>query len=1006
MFDFLTNKSAPAAPAAKVPKASKNAPMNAKSASEPHPLDAPTGGAFSASTAGDRAAKIRDWMATNPSVEQMQDVFKELSARDKGAVKPIREKLDELKKAKGQEAVGEEWANKAHALLAVGKLNIADAMAWQRDAAKAGAPLSKEPLSSVKLKLAERVKSIEDLQHHTQVQREAAVLLAQRTEILSTKSYKDAINVLPALQTDVQHWQDQAQALVVDANWASVDVKFAPQLDASKAQLLVVWDAFQAALTMTQTAAADASAPLPPVPVWADELRALRGVAKAEDAPKKPEKLKIDPEIRLQAANNVRGVLLKLEQEIAEGHGKASAGAANALRNALKEHGKLIDDKLENQAHAALAAAGELEGWQRWRADQIREELLIKAEGLLKRPEGQALGGRKMQETLRAMRDQWKQTDQGGPANHVLWKRFDDACNAAHVVVEAWIEKVKAENAIHRAERLNLLAEVTAWGQGADVNNAEGKSAPVAELASKGDWKAISRGLNQYAERWQNLGHVSEKTFAELQPQWKAAMDAAYAPLQTAQKNSVDRRHAMIEEAKALGAMPMMRIDAVKALQQQWTHEAQIIPLDRKFEQKLWDTFRQPIDEAFNRKTQEREKAASAMGEHDKLVLDASKTLQAANTSGDGQQIRAAIAALEAAIKGQTAAKVVETAAVKAVVDAENESKTTVAGVSIASLAINNVASLSENTADSATTVVVNSTQGASAVQQAEAQEVSDVETDAIADAAEEAEKAEKANAEPEEPAEPIEPLEPVKPVAVPKKVIAVRGDDRPGMKKAEPAPAGKFGAGKFGDRKSGDRKPGDRDSRGDSRGPRSDSRPDARDGSRSERGDRFSDRPAYEDRGPRLGDTAFRAQRDALDAAQFALKKLAAAAHGEVLVQLLDAWQTRDAAKMPSAQDLGKQLPPSARSAWAEAITATPAANKQADAQTALLRLEMAAELPTPAEHLAARRMLQLQLLTKRNDPAPAQTWATDAAKVFANGFDDGAARRVQNALKVLLKR
>jgi ATP-dependent RNA helicase SUPV3L1/SUV3 len=969
MFEFLTNKSTPAASTAAVKTAkapaSKNAPMNAKSAPEPHPLDALTGGAFSASTAGDRAAKVRDWMAKNPGTEQMQEVFKELSARDKGAVKPIREKLDELKKAKGQEAVGEEWAAKAQALLSLGKLNIADAMAWQRDAAKAGAPLSKEPLASVKLKLAERVKSIEDLQHHTQVQREAAVLLAQRTEILSTKSYKDAINVLPALQVDVQHWQDQAQALEVDANWSSVDAKYAPQLEASKAQLLVVWDAFQAALKMTEAAVADAAAPLPPVPVWADEIRNLRGIAKAEEVLKKPAKPKIDPEIKLQAANYVRTSLLKLEQEVAEGHGKTSAGAANALRNALKEHGKLIDDKLENQAHAALAAAGELEGWQRWRADQIREELLIKAEGLLKRPDGQALGGRKMQETLRAMRDQWKQTDQGGPANHALWKRFDDACNAAHEVVEAWIEKVKAENAIHRAERLNLVAEVTQWG----TNSGQGG---VPELASKGDWKAISRGLNQFADRWQNLGHVSEKTFAELQPQWKAAMDAAYAPLQAAQKHSVERRHAMIEEAKALGAMPMMRIDAVKALQQRWTHEAQSMPLDRKFEQKLWDSFRQPIDEAFNRKTQEREKAASAMGEHDKLVLEASKALQAANASGDGQQIRAAIAALEAAIKGQTAAKVVQNAAISA----ENESKTALAGVNNASVAIESIA----NSDNVAAIVTVNSTQGASPVEQVEAQEVADVEADAMADAAEEAEKA---------AAEPVEPVEPPKPAVVPKKVIAVRGDDRPGMKKAEPAPAGKFG-----DRRFGDRKPnGDRDGRSDSRGPRSDSRPDGR-------GDRFSDRPAIEDRGPRLGDAAFRAQREALDAAQYALKKLAAAAHGEVLVQLLDAWQTRDAAKMPSAQDLGKHLPPTARSAWVAAISAAPAA-QQTDADTALLRLEMAAELPTPAEHLAARRMLQLQLLTKRNDPAPAQTWTQDATKVLANNFEEGAARRLKMALK-----
>ncbi len=70
------------------------------------------------------------------------------------------------------------------------------------------------------------------------------------------------------------------------------------------------------------------------------------------------------------------------------------------------------------------------------------------------------------------------------------------------------------------------------------------------------------------------------------------------------------------------------------------------------------------------------------------------------------------------------------------------------------------------------------------------------------------------------------------------------------------------------------------------------------------------------------------------------------------------------------------------------------------------MLRLEMAAEVPTPAEHLNARRMLQLQLLTKRNDPAPVQTWGQDVARVLAGGFDGDQARRLQNVLKVLLKR
>ena len=65
-----------------------------------------------------------------------------------------------------------------------------------------------------------------------------------------------------------------------------------------------------------------------------------------------------------------------------------------------------------------------------------------------------------------------------------------------------------------------------------------------------------------------------------------------------------------------------------------------------------------------------------------------------------------------------------------------------------------------------------------------------------------------------------------------------------------------------------------------------------------------------------------------------------------------------------------------------------------------------MAAEVPTPAEHLNARRALQLQLLTKRNAPAPAQTWGQDVAAVLAGTFTADDARRLQNVLKVLLKR
>jgi hypothetical protein len=969
-------------------------------------LDALTGGVFTAPTSGERSARLRDWLLTEPSAEQMQDVFKELSSRDKGAAKILREKLDEIKRARGQDALAAEWAERAQSLLGSTRLNIADALAWQRDAAKAGAPLSREPLASLKVQLVEVVKTVEDLQHQVMVQREAAVLLAQRIEILSTKSWKEAQAVHNGLQTDVAHWQQQAHTLTSQSGWLSVDVKFPTLLDASKGQLTGVWDAFDAALSQANAAHVDLSAPLPPVPVWADELRGLRGesVVVQPEAEKstKPTKPKLDPTqrqaLRESATQAVLAVLTAVETEVNEGHGKATAGAANALRLVLKEHGRHLDTALDARVHAALTAAGELEGWQRWRADQLRQELVAKAEALFKpvvarktktpapelaQEENQApveelpvetlpieaspdeaspnqellghevpgheapvadlqteapakvpaMGGRKMQENLRQLREQWKQTDQGGMPNHALWKRFDAACNEAYQVVQEWLDKLKLEAVEHRGQRLAMIEALRAWGQ-AHVDNT--------------DWKLHIRSLNQFADSWRNAGHLSEKAFAELQPQWKKTIHQAAAPLETAQKASIDRRNALIAEAQALGAADGLRIDAVKALQQRWQIEAQTVPLERKLEQKLWESFRNPIDEAFNRKTVEREQFASQMSAHDRAVLDASRALEAANASGDAQKIRAAMQTLDAALRGQAVAVAADQNAAAQAVIAQPEAGHTAA--------------------PDAATLPDSEQPIASSSEAAQDQQEPAADAEAAADSAE-------ALQAPTAPATPPKPARPV---------VAVRGDDRPGQKKTEQAPAGR--GGKFGDRREGAR-----DGRPSDKGPRS--------------GDRFADRgDRFErvDRGPRLGDAAFRAQRDALEQAEMTLRKLAYQAHGETLGHLLSAWENRQADALPSAQELGKAVNAVVRTAWAQSVSQAP----QGAAQNALLRLEMAAEVPTPAEFLNERRGLQLQLLTKRNEPGPLDTWRQDVSTVLAAAHDAASARRLQNVLKQLLKR
>jgi hypothetical protein len=525
-----------------------------------------------------------------------------------------------------------------------------------------------------------------------------------------------------------------------------------------------------------------------------------------------------------------------------------------------------------------------------------------------------AMGGRKMQETLRNLREEWKKVDKQAAPNPALWKRFDAACNKAHVVVDAWLKEARAQTAANKAQRLALIEELKTW---------------AAEHAQGPDWKGVARQLHQFAQRWRESGHLSEKMFAELQPQWKAAIHAAHEPLEAVQKASLERRNALIAEAQALGAAPTLRIDAVKALQQRWQEEAHAVVLDRRLEQKLWDAFRKPIDEAFARKSTVREQAQAALTPIDKAVMEASKAVESAVAKGDASAIRAAMQNLEKVSRGELPT------------------------------AEPSPMSLQETQSGLATETPTETP--TEAAPEAAPEITPEVATDL-----------------------PVESVAPTPtPKAAPRPVVAVRGDDRPGQKRTELPSQGSRGR---------DGKPGAKGAMGGKAG--------GKFGDKS--GGGWRDREDSAPRGPRLGEAAFRAQRFAIDNAQDALRRLAAQAHGEVLTQLLHAWEKRDPEQMPAAQAIGNKLNAAQRTQWTQALGKAPAA----DATQALLRMEMAADLPTPAAHMDARRALQLQLLTRRNDPSPQMTWAADAAQVLSSGYDEANGRRLQSALKVLLKR
>ncbi len=939
--------------------------------------------------AADRAELVRQWLDAQPDADAIASLYKEYSHRDKGVARQLKERQEAIKRTRQQAALTAEWAAKAQSLLQQQRLAIADILAWQRDTARMGAPLAHEPLASLRTALQARLLGVEDLHTQIQVHKEAAVLLAQRIEIQANKGWSQVREIFQTLLADVQSWQAKTRAIQAHDLWGGIELRMEPMLENAKEQLLAVWQAFSAAYDSADKASKDNQAPLPKVTAWAADIEAQRVAAIQEDLAQKKQlsaeqRLALQAKLKARREQSVAAVqplLRKLEQELNLGHGKASIEAAQKLREALRVHESALEASMAAHAHSALAAAGELGDWQRWRADQLRIELIQKAEKL----KVQALAPAKQQEQLRQLREHWKTTDQGGQPNHSLWRQFDSICNEAHKVVEAWIEQQKSLANEHCAQRQALIAEVRAFGAAQTQGDHAGEH-------PKDYWKAQLRSQQQFIKRWHNSGRVAEKVWGELNSAFRHAMDTTFAALNAASTTSVELRSQLIEQAQQLGLDALASIDQVRALQEQWKTQAQRMPLERHQEQRLWDQFRQALDAVFAAKDEVRKQQRAAQQAAEKPTLDAIATVAAATAAGDAQAIQHALQQLDAALHG-----VPNVASPTATALAEAPSNATPPPAAEAATA----------PAASGAPSVATATAACSDDHSHASGDVSAAPGFHVASGSE----APAANNSSATPA-PEAPQA----VAVPRRVVAVRGDDRP--------PAQKFASAllaqaKAGGRNKSEAKPmhGDRRHEGRShhghssdrlaqatrpgagdRGAQSGARNDQR-AERSEQRSGWTERVADRDERLRLSRDTLDAARQARACAQKQLRALAAQAHGASVSQVLQAWHSRDSALLPRPVEAGRLAP--ALPTWTKAL-AQNSKGVQTAAQEALLQLEIATELPSPAAYQAARRMLQLKMLTQRGGP-DAHAWQQQVAHVLQSPHNEESATRLLAILKTL---
>jgi exonuclease SbcC len=298
-------------------------------------------------------------------------------------------------------------------------------------------------------------------------------------------------------------------------------------------------------------------------------------------------------------------LLAQLEASLEQGALQAASEAERGLRaydvRALKPAAEAA-----SRLSAAYAALHHLQGWARWGGNISREELLQAALAL----PGQTLPVPELVQKIGGLRARWKLLSvSAGPAPQALWEQFDAACTTAYAPAAAQFEQQDKERQENRALAEALIAEVVKFVQeqremlatlttltmfaAADVAD------PDAEQAAQLAWKQIAQFETRARQAWQRLGPLGHKEKRALERAFNTALKLVQAPLRNRQKIEIAAREAMIAEVAALAADDRQALDTLRRVQAEWQQRAQGVPLARKDEQALWQSFRAACDAVF-----------------------------------------------------------------------------------------------------------------------------------------------------------------------------------------------------------------------------------------------------------------------------------------------------------------------------------------------------------------------------------------------------------------------
>ena len=280
-------------------------------------------------------------------------------------------------------------------------------------------------------------------------------------------------------------------------------------------------------------------------------------------------------------------LLQQFEIALDQGQLNAAGASRSKAQHVLNRLEKMAATQLRQQKafyHRLLGRFSELQDWQRFGSDHVREDLISEMQQLI----GSGLPAKELAKSVRDLRDQWRQLDRkGGPAPEAIWSKFNEIAGQAYSPVIADQQRHQQEQQQAAQQRTEFCEQLV-------------KESAQIDWSSP-DWPAIDKRIQEARKQWRKLGGVDSKAWKTLNQRFIDAVKPFDKQLEEVRKSETMRRERLIKQVQRLAG----ESDIDTAIQQAKSAQANWRPLvsaNKKVEQQLWRDFKTATDAVFSRR--------------------------------------------------------------------------------------------------------------------------------------------------------------------------------------------------------------------------------------------------------------------------------------------------------------------------------------------------------------------------------------------------------------------